>query len=69
QIDQVKIYDCSKKGCEVIQFENIRNERFCLEHQDMINSVTKGTAPRVDGQGAVEVLKIAETALGQIKGK
>jgi predicted dehydrogenase len=69
QIDQVKIYDCSKKGCEVIQFENIRNERFCLEHQDMINSVTKGTAPRVDGQGAVEVLKIAETAIGQIKGK
>jgi predicted dehydrogenase len=66
QIDQVKIYDCNKKGYEVIQFDNIRNERFCLEHQDMINAVTKGTAPRVDGQGAVEVLKIAETALSQL---
>lgn len=66
QIDQVKIYDCNKKGYDVIQFDNIRNERFCLEHQDMINSVVKGTAPRVEGQGAVEVLKIAETALSQL---
>ena len=63
QIDQVKVYDCDKKGYEVIQFDNMRNERFCLEHQDMINSVMNGTAPRVDGHGAVEVLKIAERAL------
>jgi predicted dehydrogenase len=66
QTDQVKVYDCDKKGYEVIQFDNMRNERFCLEHQDMINSVMNGTAPRVDGHGAVEVLKIAETALRQI---
>ncbi len=67
QIDQVKIYDCNKKGYEVIQFDNIRNERFCLEHQDIIDAVMKHTAPRVDGQGALEVLKIAETAMSQIQ--
>jgi predicted dehydrogenase len=69
QTDQVKVYDCNKKGYEVIQFDNIRNERFCLEHQDIINSVLNGTVPRVDGNGAVEVLKIAETALSQIQNK
>ena len=52
----------------MFQFDNMRNERFRLEHQDMINSVIKGSPPRVDGHGAVEVLKIAETALSQIKG-
>jgi len=67
QTDQVKIFDCNRKGYEVIQFENVRNERFCLEHQDIINSVTKGTAPRVDGHGAVEVLKIAEKAISQLR--
>lgn len=67
QIDQVKVYDCNKKGYEVIQFDNIRNERFCLEHQDIINAVIKGGSPRVDGHGAVEVLKVAETAIGQIR--
>ena len=66
QLDQVKVFDCDRKGYEVIQFDNIRNERFSLEHQDIINSVTKGTPPRVDGHGAVEVLKIAEIALNQI---
>lgn len=66
-LDQVKIYDCEKKSHEVVQFDNIRNERFCLEHQDMINAVLKGSVPRVDGHGAVEVLKIAEKAINQIR--
>ena len=66
QLDQVKIFDCGKKGVEIIQFDNIRNERFQLEHQDMIDAVTKGGTPKVDGYGAVEVLKVAEKAIAQI---
>lgn len=67
QLDQVKIYDCARKGIEVVQFDNIRNDRFCLEHQDIINAVMTGTPPKIDGHGAVEVLKVAEAAISQIR--
>jgi len=67
QTDQVKLFDCNRPGYEVLQFESIRNERFAAEHQDMIDAIRKKRIPRVDGQGAVKVLEVAEKVIRKIR--
>jgi len=66
QTDQVKVFDCDQPGHRVHQFESIRNERFMMEHQDMIDAVRNGKPPKVDGKAALAVLAVAEEALRQV---
>ena len=67
QTDQVKVFDCDQPGHRVHQFESIRNERFMMEHQDLIDAVRSGKPPKVDGKAALAVLAVAEEALRQIR--
>jgi len=67
QTDQVKIFDCDHPGHQVLQFESIRNERFMMEHQDLIDAIRTGKPPKVDGRSALKVLEIAEKALRQVR--
>jgi len=67
QTDQVKLFDCDGPGHQVMQFESIRNERFMMEHQDLVDAIRTGKSPKVDGRSALKVLEIAESALDQLE--
>ncbi|MCM8770036.1 MAG: Gfo/Idh/MocA family oxidoreductase [Candidatus Omnitrophica bacterium] len=66
QTDVMKIYDWKQDGYRVLTFDPVRNERIKAEHQDMIKAVLKGTKPRVTGEEALEVQKVAEEAIRQL---
>ena len=67
QTDQIKVFDCDQPGHRVHQFESIRNERFMMEHQDLIDAVRSSKPVKVDGGSALAVLAVAEEALRQIR--
>jgi predicted dehydrogenase len=62
----IRIFDTDTPGVHTLTFDNIRDNRFRLEHQDLIDSARKGTPPRVDGEAGLSALAIAEKAIRQI---
>ena len=64
--DTIRIFDTDTPGVHTLTFENMRDNRFRLEHQDLIDSALKGTRPRVDGEAGLRALEIAEKAIRQI---
>lgn len=66
QTDMVKVFDGGKPGVELRQFDTVRNERFVREHQDVLDAIRRGTAPRVDGEQALKALAVAEEAIRQV---
>jgi predicted dehydrogenase len=64
--DTIRIFDTDAPGVHTLAFENVRDNRFRLEHQDLIDSARKGTPPRVDGEAGLSALAIAEKAVRQI---
>lgn len=66
QTDLLKVFDCEEPGYRTLQFDNPRDDRFTLEHQDIIDAMATGSSPRVTGEDAVEALKVAENAISQL---
>jgi predicted dehydrogenase len=66
QNDVLRIYDTDRPGVHTLTFENVRDTRFRLEHQDLIDSARLGTKPRIDGEAGLSALAIAEKAIRQI---
>jgi predicted dehydrogenase len=64
--DTIQIFDTDTPGVHTLTFENVRDNRFRLEHQDLIDSALKGTPPKVDGEAGLRALEIAERAIRQI---
>ena len=62
----IRIFDTDTPGVHTLTFENVRDNRFRLEHQDLIDSARNGTPPRVDGEAGLSALAIAEKAIRQI---
>ena len=66
QTDTLRLFTDGEDGHRVLTFENVRDNRFRAEHQDMIDSVRSQRPPRVDGRAGLSALAIAERAIAQI---
>jgi len=67
QTDTLRIFDADKAGYETQVYENQRDARFRLEHQDLIDAALHGTPVRVDGEAGLRALAIAEAAIRQLR--
>lgn len=68
ETNELKLFDSRKDGYRLVRFDTaVRNDYFAMEHQDMIDVVGTGKRPRVTGEDALDVLRIAETAIRQIQ--
>lgn len=65
--DTLEIYDCQKQGYEVRTFNNVRDEQFIREHDDVIQAIRTGSLPKVTGEDAMRSLALAEEAIGRLK--
>jgi predicted dehydrogenase len=65
--DTLEIYDCQKQGYEVRTFNNVRDEQFIREHEDVIQAIRTGSRPKVTGEDAIRSLSLAEEAIGRLK--
>jgi predicted dehydrogenase len=63
QSDRVRLFDCGRPEVVERSFDNLRNERFVREHDDVIRAIRQGVSPRVDGAKALEALAVAERAI------
>lgn len=66
QTDTLRVFDTDRPGHQTLTFENVRDNRFRLEHQELFDAALKGTLPRVDGAAGLSALAIAEKAIRQI---
>jgi predicted dehydrogenase len=66
QSDTLRLFDTDTPGVHTLTFENVRDNRFRLEHQDLFDAALKGTSPRVDGAAGLSALSIAEKAIRQL---
>jgi len=67
QTDRLQLFDAEEPGYRVLSFENIRDDRFRAEHQDLFDAAEKRTKPRVDGVAGLRVLEVAEQAARRIR--
>jgi predicted dehydrogenase len=66
QSDTIRIYDTDTPGVHTLTFENVRDNRFRAEHQNLIDAALNGAKPKVDGEAGLRALEIAEKAIRQI---
>jgi predicted dehydrogenase len=64
--DTLEIYDCQKQGYEVRTFNNVRDEQFNREHEDVIQAIRTGSRPKVTGEDAMRSLALAEEAIKRL---
>jgi predicted dehydrogenase len=67
--DRLEIFDCEKDGVVTRFFNNVRNEQFVREHDDILNAVRTGVAPAVTGREGLRSLIVAEAAINRLNQK
>ena len=65
--DRLEIYDSTKDGVVIRFFNNVRNEQFEREHDDIINAVRNGSTPAVTGREGLRSLIMAEAAINRLR--
>ena len=63
----MKIFDCDEEGFHALVFDDIRDDRFRAEHEDLFEAAATGRPPRVDGPAALKALEVAERAIERIR--
>gem|GEM_PF-1067057 len=65
--DTLEIHDCAMPGFEVRRFNNVRDEQFVREHEDMLRSIRDGKSPRVAGEDGLKSLEVSGKMLERLK--
>jgi UDP-N-acetylglucosamine 3-dehydrogenase len=64
ETDILRVFDPAQPGgVRSLTFDHDRNNRFRAEHQDMLDAVQSGRAPRVTGEDGLKALEIAVRAI------
>jgi predicted dehydrogenase len=64
ETDILRVFDPAQPGgVHSLTFDHDRNNRFRAEHQDILDAVRSGRAPRVTGEDGLKALEIAVRAI------
>ncbi len=64
ETDILRVFDPAEPvGVRSLTFDHDRNNRFRAEHQDILDAVRSGRAPRVTGEDGLKALEIAVRAI------
>lgn len=67
QTDILTTYDCEKNEPESRNFQNVRDDQFVREHNNMIDAVLRGIPPKIPVSEAIKSLLVAERILEKLK--
>jgi UDP-N-acetylglucosamine 3-dehydrogenase len=57
--DTLEIHDFEKRGFEIRRFNNVRDEQFVREHNDILRAIRERGVPRVSGEDGLKSLEVS----------
>ena len=68
QNNTLEIFDCDKTNIEIVSFQDVRDELFVKEHQDMFDAISLDMEPMITGRAGLKSLDAAVRLIDRIRG-